>query len=431
MINSKDISSLPLGEMSEGQRGLLLIIGFVWPEPNSSAAGSRMMQLIETFQSQNYTITFASACEKQDNAFDLERIGVTQKAIKVNSSSFDDFLLELNPEVVLFDRFIMEEQFGWRVAEICPNTIRILDTEDLHGLRKGRCQAFKEGNPFDKTYLLNDTFKRELASIYRSDLSLIISEYEMNLLVNDLKVDESLLAYVPFMENKVEEEQIKSLPNFIERQHFITIGNFLHAPNYQSILYLKETIWPLIRQQLPKAELHIYGAYASQKVTQLHNEKDSFLIKGFADDVNTVMQQARLCLAPLQFGAGLKGKLIDAMKNGTPSVMSTIAAEGMFGNLAPNGNIEDNPEVFVENAVKLYTDENLWTDKQQNGFAVINERFNNETIQLKFIERFQHIKQNLKAYRLQNTVGHILQHQTLQSTKYMSKWIEEKNSESN
>ena len=409
----------------------LLIIGFVWPEPNSSAAGSRMMQLIETFQSQNYTITFASPCEKQERAFDLSSIGVIQKSIEVNCSSFDDFLLELIPEVVLFDRFIMEEQFGWRVAETCPNAIRILDTEDLHGLRKGRHQAFKDSKPFDRTYLLNDAFKRELASIYRCDVSLIISEHEMNLLENDLKVDESLLAYLPFMESKVRKEQIKRLPDFSERQHFITIGNFLHAPNYQSILYLKQTIWPLIRKQLPIADLHIYGAYASQKVSQLHNEKDGFLIKGFADDVNTVMQQARLCLAPLQFGAGLKGKLIDAMKNGTPSVMSTIAAEGMFGNLAPNGKIEDNPEVFVVKAVKLYTDENLWNSKQQNGFAVINERFNKETIQLKFIERFQHIKQNLNTHRLQNTVGHVLQHQTLQSTKYMSKWIEEKNREFN
>ena len=99
----------------------LLIIGFVWPEPKSSAAGSRMMQLIEVFHSEEYHITFASPCAKSDNAFNLESIGVSQVSIELNNSSFDVFIKKLNPNVVLFDRFMMEEQFGWRVKEQCPN----------------------------------------------------------------------------------------------------------------------------------------------------------------------------------------------------------------------------------------------------------------------------------------------------------------------
>ena len=149
----------------------LLIIGFVWPEPKSSAAGGRMMQLIDVFQSQNYDITFASPCAKSDNAFNLESIGVTQTTIALNNSSFDAFVKTLNPTVVMFDRFMMEEQFGWRVSEQCPNAVKILDTEDLHSLRKGRHQAFKDDKPFDKTYLFSDIAKREIASIYRCDLS--------------------------------------------------------------------------------------------------------------------------------------------------------------------------------------------------------------------------------------------------------------------
>ena len=386
-----------------------------------------MMQLIETFQSQKYDITFASPCEKQDHAFDLSELGVIQQSIEVNSSSFDDFVSQLKPNEVLFDRFMMEEQFGWRVAENCPNAIRILDTEDLHGLRKGRQQAFKDGKPFDRSYLLNDTFKRELASIYRSDLSLIISEYEMRLLVTDLKVDASQLVYVPFMQNTLTDAVSQKLPEFNQRQHFITIGNFLHAPNYQSVLYLKETIWPLIRKQLPKAELHIYGAYVSQKVTQLHNKKNGFLIKGFAEQVSDVMQHSRVCLAPIQFGAGLKGKLIDAMENGTPCLLTELAAEGMFGDLDPNGIIENNPKAFANKAVALYTDPILWKEKQTNGYTIINERFNKETIQTNFVKCLKTIIQNLEMHRQQNIIGQMLHHQTLQSTKYMSKWIEEKN----
>jgi len=405
----------------------LLIIGFVWPEPKSSAAGSRMMQLIRCFQDQNYQITFASPCSASDNAFDLNSIGVSEICIALNDSSFDDFIISLNPDVVLFDRFMMEEQFGWRVAENCPKALRILDTEDLHSLRKGRQQAFEDNKPFDDSYLFNDTAKREIASIYRCDLSLIISEVEIELLKHRFKVDESILHYLPFLLEEVSDETISKFPKFEEREHFITIGNFLHEPNYNSVLYLKETIWPLIRKQLPKTEMHIYGAYANQKVNQLHNEAENFLIRGFAEDVNLVMQNARVCLAPIRFGAGLKGKLIDAMLNGTPSVTTTVGVEGLVGSSESNGFVEDYPQDFANKAVTLYYDIILWKEKQNNGFRLLNERFNKNNLQTNFINSIYKITDNLEAHRQQNFIGQMLSQHHLQSTKYMSKWIEEKN----
>ena len=405
----------------------LLIIGFVWPEPKSSAAGSRMMQLIEVFHSEEYHITFASPCAKSDNAFNLESIGVSQVSIELNNSSFDVFIKKLNPNVVLFDRFMMEEQFGWRVKEQCPDALRVLDTEDLHCLRKGRQQAFQDDKPFDESYLFHDIAKREVASIYRSDLSLIISEAEMHILKYQFKVDESLLLYLPFMLNSISEEDIKTLPKFENRNHFITIGNFLHEPNYNAVLYLKETIWPLIRKQLPKAELHVFGAYASQKVNQLHNDKEGFLIKGFAEDVNVVMQNARVCLAPIRFGAGLKGKLVDAMKNGTPCVTTSIGAEGMFGHIEPNGFIEDNPKLFSNKAIALFQNETICKAKVENGFDLINQRFNKIKQQQKLIGFVKATTQQIKQHRLNNFTGQMLHHHMLQSTKFMSKWIEEKN----
>src|SRR5690606_17224561 len=232
------------------------------------------------FQKESFEIIFASACAKSDNAFDLSAIGVSQVSIEMNHSSFDDFIVEFQPDVVLFDRFMTEEQFGWRVAETCPNALRILDTEDLHSLRKGRQQAFKAQAECNDAYLFNDFAKREIASIYRSDLSLIISEMEINLLTDRFKVLNELLFYLPSQCQAISENTIQNLPTFDKRSHFITVGNFLHEPNYDSVLYLKETIWPLVRQKIPTAELHIYGAYASQKVTQLHNKLTGFFIKG-------------------------------------------------------------------------------------------------------------------------------------------------------
>ena len=132
----------------------VLIIGFVWPEPNSSAAGGRMVQLISIFKAQGFEVTFASPAMDSDYMVDLESLVVSKKSIALNCSSFDIFVKELNPTIVLFDRFMMEEQFGWRVAENCPDALRLLDTEDLHCLRLARQKAFKENRHFSTDDLL-------------------------------------------------------------------------------------------------------------------------------------------------------------------------------------------------------------------------------------------------------------------------------------
>ena len=405
----------------------LLIIGSVWPEPKSSAAGSRMMQLIRVFQREQYRITFASTASKSEKAFPLDTIGIDEMQVQLNDASFDEQLQLLNPNVVMFDRFMVEEQFGWRVSEHCPHAIRILDTEDLHFLRKGRQQALKDGNSFNNSYLFNDTAKRELASIYRCDLSLIISEFEMELLTEQCQVPASLLLYCPFMMDTLSDDHFKTLPYFDERQHFITIGNFLHPPNLDAVTYLKTDIWPRIRKVLPEAEMHLYGSYVSQKALQLHNEADGFLIKGFAEDVHDVMQNAKVCLVPLRFGAGLKGKLIDAMINGTPCVTTKIGAEGMYGDLPTNGMIENDPQAFADAAIALYASETLWKEKQTHGLSIINQRFDEHEHSNTFIDRLSNLEHELESHRAHNITGMILQHHSLQSTKYMSKWIEEKN----
>ena len=265
----------------------VLIIGAVWVEPNSSAAGSRMLQLIELFLEQEYSVAFATTTQKTANAFDLNSLGVAEVTIELNSSSFDDFVKELNPTIVIFDRFMIEEQFGWRVADNCPNAIRILDTEDLHSLRKTRQDALKKGVAFSTELLLSsDIAKREIAAILRCDLSLIISTFEMDLLTKVFKIDEIFFIHLPFLFNAIEENTLQEWNPFEERNHFVTIGNFLHAPNVDAVLELKKYIWTGIRKELPTAEMHVYGAYPTQQILQLHNPKEGFLIKGFADECN-------------------------------------------------------------------------------------------------------------------------------------------------
>ncbi|MDO9103594.1 MAG: glycosyltransferase family 4 protein [Methylovulum sp.] len=423
----------------------LLIIGYVWPEPKSSAAGGRMLELIQLFATDLWHIVFASAAAQSEHRADLSCLGVMEQPIMLNDSSFNDFIAGLKPDAVLFDRFFTEEQFAWRVGQACPNALRILDTEDLHSLRHVRQQLLKQAqqqtahetdrqsaNPVlasrSELYELmtvNDMAQREIAAIYRCDITLIISQYEVSLLTGYFSIPKTLLHYCPLLSIKAPEPS--ALPGFADRQHFISIGNFRHEPNWDAVLYLKHAIWPLIRAQSPQAELHIYGAYPPPKATHLHQPGQGFCVKGWADDALQVMQNARVCLAPLRFGAGIKGKLIDAMRSGTPNVTTGIGAEAMHGGLPWSGLIEHNACAFADAAVQLYSHEASWRQSQQHGFNILSQYFAQEDYAKLLIMRVLQLRENLAQERRQNFVGALLRHHFHKSTRYMSLWIEAKN----
>ncbi|MFD2743353.1 MULTISPECIES: glycosyltransferase [Sphingobacterium] len=408
------------------QRTKLFVIGQVWPEPTSSAAGWRMLQLLGLFLKQYDEVHFASAAARSPHSHRLDEMNIICHSILLNDSSFDKLIKELQPDVVLFDRFMVEEQFGWRVAEHCPQAIRILDTEDLHFLRLARQEAYRQQQAWSEELLYSPTAMRELATIYRCDLSLIISRSEYDLLVDQFRVSESLLYYLPFFAETFNDPNSTLMPTFSDRKNLIFIGNFLHEPNWKTVELLKKTYWPEIRKALPEAELHIYGAYASQKVEQLHNTKDGFLIKGRADDARQTMQSYRLLLAPIPFGAGQKGKFVDAMITGTPSITSSVGAEGMNPEYWP-GVVADLLENFVSETVKLYTNEAYWLEKQALISSVLSNLMADDLAQMLFVQHIAALTENLAAHRNQNMIGRILAQEQYAAKKYMSRWIEAKN----
>ncbi|MEZ8286079.1 glycosyltransferase [Vibrio splendidus] len=404
----------------------VLAIGYVWPEPNSSAAGSHMMSLLRLFKRQGWSVEFATPAQETEHMIDLSEEGITSQSIQLNCDSFDQYIEEFQPDVVMFDRFMMEEQFGWRVEKVCPNAFKLLDTEDLQFLRNARHEAVKKETELTKVHLYSDLAKREIAAILRCDLSLIISSYEMELLQTQFNIDPKLLHHLPFMVD------LNTLPestkSFEERKHFMTIGNFRHAPNWDAVLQLQK-IWPKIRKQLPESELHIYGSYPPPKATALHNPKTGFHIKGWAKDAQEVMEQARVCVAPLRFGAGIKGKLLDAMKLQTPNVTSEIGSEGMLpqGELQWPGAVSDDIDEFVEQAVALYKDEEKWLRAQSQCHSILEAHYEQNQLGDKLIERLITLNSELESHRLDNFFGSMLKHHSMASTKYMSQWIAEKN----
>ncbi|MEC8482946.1 MAG: glycosyltransferase family 4 protein, partial [Pseudomonadota bacterium] len=258
-------------------------------------------------------------------------------------------------------------------------------------------------------------------------LTLMVSEYETELLKREFNVPETHVMHLPFM---LDTQALRTKP-FEERQDFVFIGNFRHAPNWDAVLQLKQVYWPKIRKHLPDAKLNIYGAYPPPKATQLHNEKEGFLVKGWAENAFDVIENARIMLSPIRFGAGIKGKLVEAMQVGTPSITSSVGAESMHGNMPWNGIVTDDIEEFVNAAVSLSQDQQSFELMQQNGHAIIKQRYDKDDWMNKLVSRLN-VQQQLKERLRDNFfLGKLVRHHSMKSTQYMSQWITLKNQQAN
>ena len=374
--------------MSQPHATKVLVIGYVWPEPRSSAASGHVMQILETLLQQGWDITFSSPAGTGEHRADLTALGIREVAIELNNSSFDTFISELAPDIVLFDQFMMEEQFGWRVEKHCPDALRVLETSDLQSLRHARHQRLKErlkdrddANDFSELFapalreefeLMADTdvAKREIAALYRCDLNLMISSVEIELLVEQFKVPRNLLHWCPLMVD------LPSAPPtaFADRAHFLSIGNFRHAPNWDAVLWMKTTIWPLIREQLPTAQLHIYGAYTPPKATALHNPAQGFHVMNWAEDALQVMSAARVCTgaAAVRGGNQRQNRRRHAVWHAF-NVTTPIGAEAMHGEQSMAR--RSDPLQLRHSPIAQFdctrTAEALWTDAQSLGLKTL------------------------------------------------------------
>jgi len=408
----------------------VLMIGYVWPEPTSSAAGLREVNCIEAIRSAGWKVSYASPSKDNPYREKLIEMGIETFSVQANDLGFDSWIQNLCPDFVIFDRFVIEEQFGWRVYEHSPETIRVLDTQDLHFLRRARQQALEDGASLNtiadcSIQITTEDTWREIASIYRSDLALLLSDFEMNLLktrydVPEQRLNLARLSYSPH-------PGASSEKSFDQRQHFAVIGNFRHPPNYDGVFWLHKEIWPLIRAALPQAEVHLYGAYPPKEIMNLNQPRNGFHVKGWTPDQFEMLSQYRVNLAPLRFGAGNKGKILDGWWSGTPVVTTPVGAEGMNEGLPWGGLIAENVDAFVQAAVKLYQTQNLWTQSQTNGRHILSELFDSRKNADKLISTLTNLREGIKTSREKNHVGQMLWHQSLRSTKYFSKWIEAKN----
>lgn len=357
------------------------MIGSVWPEKDSSAAGVRSWQLIRAMREQDWDIHVCSPAKPTAFTDSLRQdSGVHTLQVRVNHDSFDGVVAQLKPDFVIFDRFLMEEQFGWRVRQAWPSSICVIDTQDLHFIRRERMKALEQGKSMEEIVDIHipptsPDMLREISSIRRSDLTLVVSSWEKELLVRRYGIPEHSLQLAPFYYD--EPPGLQELPGWDRRHNFFMLGNFRHPPNWDSFHWTFHHIWPLIRARLPDAKLHVYGAYPDKASVLLSSADKGFVVKGVLppERLHSTIRRHRVNLAPLRFGAGIKGKIADGWWSGLPCVTTPIGAEGMQSVTDWGGAIGRTAEEIADRAVALYSDQEHWSRAQMRGRALVEELF--------------------------------------------------------
>lgn len=428
----------------------VVLISSVWPEPRSSAAGLRDQNFIETFQKlPSWELFLLSAATNLEAREYWTTQGVQTCQVQLNDSGFDELVAELRPDYVIFDRFITEEQFSWRVQKFAPEAVRILDTQDLHFVRRARQKAHQKKFSLEEitdlrperrlwreiltdknTGQFDSSLKREVAAILRNHLSLILSTEEHRLLVEQIGLPPEKLMILPF---GYQIQTDRFVPNFEQRQHLCMIGNFRHPPNHDAAIWMSKEIWPKLRKELPAGtELHLYGAYPPKEISQLDDPQSKGVrVKGWTENAIKTLSEYRISLAPLRFGAGIKGKVTDSWQAGTPVVTTPIGAEGMWPNnqKQPEGfpaKIVMDVDAIIYTCKTLYEDQSQWEQLQNSGRQYLANNFDWKHWEAQFLSRLQSTSLTSDS-PFSELLTQILWDNSFAKNQYFSRWIELKN----
>lgn len=394
-------------------------IGASWPQPSTTAAGSRTIGLLKCLLSLGYKVTFLTY--KKPNPSQMTAI--SQLPIATHYCPANDearfAAVAGRPDICLFEKFTTEEMFSFLVHRDYPNCLRILDTQDLHCLRTQRQALSQVSIAESKAHvpsLLGDEMAcREFASIHRSDLVVFCSDHELEV-VKGLGVGNGIV--LPMFYERGEIERWKGVE--VDRKDMIWLGNYTHAPNRDSLVALSG-IWPEIQAKLPEIELHIYGAFFPPRFSL---NLSGVQVKGQVASLDCLATY-RVMLAPLLFGAGIKGKITDAWLYGVLPVTTSIGAEGLYRQGYFPGLVEDNWPAFSAAAIAAYHSPTAAALRNQ-AWTHLAEHFSLETCQALLSPALAFLQANLTAVRRNRPVQQLLWSQTLRSTEYLSKYLQTK-----
>jgi glycosyltransferase involved in cell wall biosynthesis len=209
---------------------------------------------------------------------------------------------------------------------------------------------------------------------------LVVSDVERALLKSECPHAEVLV-----VSNILEERASKAA--FSDRRDFMFIGDFGHPPNVDAATWFLKDVLPKARPRLPRdATFHIVGASPPPELRALATE--GVIVRGQVDDVGPCFERSRLSVAPLRYGAGVKGKVNMSMAHGVPVVATSLALEGMHLRPGEDALVADDANGFADAMIRLWNDEQLWSKLSENGRRSIRENFSFE-VGLRGIRRLQ------------------------------------------
>jgi len=329
---------------------------------------------------------------------------------------------------VIFDGFNAEERFGHYVRQALPEAMRVLDMQDFHALRLGRERLIADGACAEAVTTFrprahDEDLQRELAAMHRCDAICAISQEEEQL-VQDYGIPSWKVAAAPFGFPTSDD----TLPGFQHRKlQAMFIGNWRHRPNRDCAHWLIKDVWPLVRKELPTAELNVYGANQTPEDAALHNPSNGVQVKGYCRSVASTMKCHKLLVAPLRYGAGVKGKVLEAMLHGAVVVTTPVGVEGIAGNTSFPGYVvergAEDAAAFATTVVQALQDPERWEVLQREASEFMTKHFDEKQVQKSLRDFLQTRWMNLLQDRERDFVGQMLWHSSLRSTELMAKYI--------
>jgi len=348
----------------------VLVIEACMLTPDQDAGSVRMMAILELLTSLRCKVTFVADNleHRQPYVGQLQEQGV-EVLFHPYVRSITDLLSKRGPEfdIIMISRHYIAVKHIDAVRAFAPKALVVFDTVDLHFLRTER-QAELEGNALARA---SARAKRdeELGLIRKSDVTVVVSTFEQKLLA-ELVPEARVLVL-----STIQELQPEGKP-FAEREGLVFIGGFQHPPNADAVLWYAGEVLPHVRQALPGVKTYIVGSKVPATIRALAAE--DFVVTGYVPDITPYFTGCRVSIAPLRYGAGVKGKINLAMSYGLPVVATLPSVEGMF--LIPEQDVlvADDPKAFAAAVVRAYHDEALWRRLAAGGRQNIESHFSRE-----------------------------------------------------
>ncbi len=349
----------------------ILMIDYRFPTPDKDAGSVTAYFFLRLFQSLGYKVTFYPNDRAYMGSYtqNLQRLGV-ECLYKPYTTSLTDYLKENGNffDVIFVSRGEIASKYICSIKEHCQRAKILFDVTDLHFVRESR-QAEIENDPYLKKRALK-LKQQEFNIIQQSHYTIVHGHYEKQLLETELP--QAKVMNIPFF-SKIYGRTTK----FSHRKDICFLGGFLHSPNVDAVKYFVKNIWSLVQSMLPDVCFYIVGSHPPEEIRELANE--NIIVTGHVPCLEEYFNRCRVSIAPLRYGAGVKGKIVSSLSYGVPCVASSVAAEGMGLSHEQNVMIADDTTTFAEAIVKLYTDELLWQRLSDGGLKIIEEEYSLET----------------------------------------------------